>query len=177
MCMAVNPVSTQTEMSDSGSNSSFWHPVFHSPYGYVIGILLWPLNLFIFSVWGVLSLSYELSPFITVERYLFLGVFVSVSVTSALVMCVTASNTSYDRIQHQSAFLLAALLLAVPFLGLFDTWPAVPYAPEMVGLVGDTIANELFRFLFLGPAVGLAFLIVPLVVLGYRYTSEIPSTK
>ena len=176
MCMAAKPVSTQTDVSDSGSDSSFCHPIFHSPYGYVIGILLWPLNLFIFSVWGVVSLSYELSPFSTVGRYLFIGVFVTVSITSALIMGITASNTSYDRIQHQSAFLLVALLLSVPFLGLFDTWPAVPYAPEIVDLVGDTIANELFRFIFLGPAVGFAFLIVPLVVLGYRYTIEIPST-
>jgi hypothetical protein len=170
--MNSKTLSKWTGISGSGPEPLLRYRFLKSPYGYVPGFVLWPLNLLFYSVSGVLLLSSRPSPVATVGSYVFIGAFALVSISSALVMAVTALNTPYERIRRQSGVLLVALLLAVPFFGLFDRWPTLPYSRELVGLVGDTIAHELFRLVFLGPAIGFAFVIFPLVVLGYRYALE-----
>lgn len=170
--MIYEKLQNLTVISNSGTTGSAHRWFLKPPYGYVIGVLLWLINLSIFSVWSVFSLSYDSSVIITAGSLVFFAVFVTASVSSALVMGITAWNTPHERIRRQSGVLLVSLLLAVPFFCLFDRWPTLPYARELVGLVGDTIAHELFRLVFLGPAIGFAFVIFPLVVLGYRYALE-----
>lgn len=170
-CKSMNAetLSKWTGISVSGPGPLLRHRFLKPPYGYVLGFVLWPLNLLFYSVSGVLLLSSRPSPVATVGSYVFIGAFALVSISSALVMAATAWNTPYERIRRQSRVLLVALLLAVPFLGLFEMWSILPYGRELVGL---TLAHELSRFVFLGPAIGFAFVVFPLMVLGYRYTLE-----
>jgi len=152
--------------SGSGLESLLQHQFLKPPYGYVIGIVLWPVFISIFSIWAVLQSGLP-STVVTIGGLVIgVGSFVIASMGSALVMGVTAWNTPDERIQRQSALLFLSLLLSIPLFSLYANWPMIPYRHEL-GLSAFA-AHELSKIVFLGPAIGFAFIISPLVVLVYR---------
>lgn len=155
------------DTSDSGLESLLHHRFLKPPYGYVIGVALWPVFMSIISVWAVLQSGLPSSVVTVGGLVVGVGSFVVTSTSSALVMGVTAWNAPYKRIQRQFAFLFLSLLLAVPLFGLYLNWPTVPYRYEL-GL-SAFVAHELSKIVFLGPAIGFTFVISPLVILIYRY--------
>ncbi|MFD1634307.1 hypothetical protein ACOZ4L_01085 [Haloplanus ruber] len=155
------------DVADSGLTflRRWW--VLTPPYGYVIGILLWPVLLSLASVWAVLLQS-GLPALVDTLGGLVVGVggFVSISVSSALSMGGTAWNTPDERIRRQFAALSLALPLAGLLFGLYRNWPLLPFRDELGVTV--FVAHELSKIVFLGPAIGFAFVTVPLGVLAYR---------
>lgn len=151
----------------AGPDSPHGHRLLKSPYGYVIGVALWPVFLSLLSVWAVLLQSGLPSPVATVGGLVVgVGGFVVASIGSAVVMGVTAWNTPDERHRRQFAFLFLSLLLAVLLFGLYLQWPTIPYRFELG--VSAFVAHEVSKIAFLGPAIGLSFVIVPLGVLVYR---------
>ncbi|MFC4551439.1 MULTISPECIES: hypothetical protein [Halorussus] len=158
------------DTSGSGLESLLRHRLLKPPYGYVIGVVLWPVFISIISVWAALQSSLP-STVVTVGGLVVgVGSFVVISTSSALVMGVTAWNTPYERIPRQFALLFLSFLLAVPLFGLYLNWPTIPYRYEL-GL-SAFVAHELSKIVFLGPAIGFAFVISPLGVLVHRFHLE-----
>lgn len=152
--------------SGSGPESLLRHPFLKPPYGYVIGVVLWPVFLSLVSVWAALQSGLP-SPVVTVGGLMVgVGGFVVASTSSALVMAVTAWNTPYERIRRQFALLVLSLLLAVLLAGLYHNHPTFLYRREL-GL-SVFVAHELSKIVFLGPAIGFGFALFPLVVLVRR---------
>lgn len=152
--------------SNSGLESLLHHRFLEPPYGYVIGVVLWPVFLSILSVWGVLQFGLPSTVVTLGGLVVGVGGVVMTSMSSALVMGVTAWNAPYERVRRQSTLLFLSLLLAVPLFGLYFRWPSIPYRHEL-GLSAFA-AHELSKIVFLGPAIGFAFVIFPLVVLIHR---------
>lgn len=151
----------------SGSGALPQYRFLEPPYGYVIGILLWPVFLSILSVWAVLLQSGLPSSVATIGGLVVgVGGGVLTSMSSGLVMGITAWNTPAERLRRQFASLSLSLPLAVLLFGLYRTWPTIP-GRDKLG-VSAFAAHELSKIVFLGPAVGFAFVVVPLVVLVHR---------
>lgn len=152
--------------SGSGPESLLRHRFLEPPYGYAIGVLLWPIYVSVLSLWIVLSPSFPTIIYTVGGLVVTVGGFVVTSMSSALVMGVAARNAPGERIRRQFALLFLFLLLAALLLGLYLQWPTVPYRYEL-GL-SVFAAHELSKIVFLGPAVGFAFAISPLAVLVHR---------
>lgn len=166
----------EPQVADISSRFRSWrdHPLLRPPFGYIIGFALWPLNLLFLSVvMGGLLLSDLPSIVTTLSGYLFIGGFVLASMSSALVMGLTAWNTHRDHIRRQIAFLCPSLLLAAPTFVLYTEGTTL-YRQELG--VSSMIANELARITFLGPAIGFTFLLFALAVFVYRVVRVTPST-
>ncbi|WP_128476549.1 hypothetical protein [Halorussus pelagicus] len=168
--MNAEPLETWIDTSGSGLESLLHHPLLNPPYGYVIGVVLWPVFLSILSVWGLLMSSLPSSVVTPGGLALGVGGPVVTSMSSALVMGATAWNTPRERIRRQFALLSLSFLLAVPLFGLYFDWPTIPYGREL-GL-SVFAAHELSKIVLLGPAIGVAFLIFPLLMLGDRSHRE-----
>jgi len=165
--MRTRTLEKWVDTSGSGPESLLQYRFLKTPYGYVIGIVLWPVFISIMSVWGLLLQFGPPSIVVTVGGLVVgIGSFVVASMSSALVMSATAWNTPDRRVRRQFALLFPSLLLAVPLFGLYLNWPMIPYRYEL-GL-SVFVANELSKIVFLGPAIGFAFVISPLAVLVHR---------
>ncbi|WP_423743708.1 hypothetical protein V5735_11825 (plasmid) [Haladaptatus sp. SPP-AMP-3] len=165
--MGTETLEKWVDASGSGPESLLQRRFLKPPYGYVIGIVLWPVFISIMSVWGVLLQSGPPSIVVTVGGLVVgVGSFVVASMGSALVMGITAWNTPDERIRRQLALLFPSLPLAVLLFGLYLNWPMTPYRSKL-GL-SAFVANELSKIVFLGPAIGFAFVISPLAVLVHR---------
>jgi len=165
--MEVKALEKWSDAAGSGPRSLLQHRFLKPPYGYVTGVILWPVFLSLISVWAMLLQS-GLPAIVDTAGGLVIGVggFVVTSITSALVMGITARNTPYERIRRQFGLLLLALPLAVVLFGLYLQWPTIPYDHEL-GL-SVFAAHELSKIVFLGPTIGFAFVIFPLAVLAHR---------
>lgn len=165
--MEVKTLEKWADVPGSGPESLRRHRCLEPPYGYVIGVVLWPVFISLISVWAVLLQSGLPSIVDTVGGFVIgVGGFVVTSTISALLMGVTAWNTPDERIRRQFVFLFLSLLLAVLLFGLYLNWPMIPYSYEL-GL-STFVAHELSKIAFLGPAVGFAFVIFPLAALAHR---------
>lgn len=158
---------TWADTPGSGPDSLLRHRFFNPPYGYVIGVFLWPVFLSLISVWAVLLQS-GLPSIVSTVGGLVVGVggFILASMSSALLIGVTAWNTPYERIRRQFAFLFLSLGVAVLLFGLYRNWPMIPFGDEL-GLSAFA-AHELSKIALLGPAIGFAFAVFALTVLGRR---------
>jgi len=165
--MGAETLEKQVDASGSGPESLLHPPSLGPPYGYVLGVVLWPVFLSLLSVWAVLLQSGLPSTVDTVGGLVVgVGGFVVTSLSSALVMSATAWNTPYERIRRQFTFLFLSLVLAVLLFGLYSTWQMVPYWHEL-GL-SAFVAHEVSKIVFLGPAIGFTFVIFPLAMLAHR---------
>ena len=164
--MRAETLEKWVDTTDSRLESLLHHRFLEPPYGYVMGVVLWPVFISILSVWGMLQFGLPSTVVTLGGLVVGVGCFVVTSMSSALVMGVTAWNTSYERVRRQSALLFLSLLLAVPLFGLYFHWPSIPYSDEL-GLSAFA-AHELSKIVFLGPAIGFAFVLSPLVVLVHR---------
>jgi hypothetical protein len=169
--MRVETADIWATPSGSGPKSLLQHRFLTPPYGYVIGVALWPVFVSIISVWVVLWQSGLPSVLPAVVATVLglvvvVGGFVVTSMSSALVLGITAWNTPSGQIRRQVVLVASSLLVSVLLFGLYLTWPTIPFRFEL-GL-SAFVAHELSKILFLGPATGLAFMLVPLAVLGYR---------
>ncbi|MFC4448346.1 hypothetical protein [Halorussus aquaticus] len=164
--MRAETVEEWMDTSGPGPESLLRHRFLEPPYGYVIGVVLWPVFLSIVSVWGVLQSV--LPPTVVTVGGLVVGIggFVVTSTSSALLMGVTAWNTPYERVRRQSVLLCLSLVPSALLFGLYLRWPSIPYRYEL-GL-SVFLAHELSKIVFLGPAIGFAFVISSLVVFVYR---------
>lgn len=163
--MVLEIFKKEVDIPNSGLKSLLQHRFLTPPYGYVIGILLWPANISLLSVGYALSLS-NLPPLIvTVGGVAVEGAFVMTSVVSALVMGITAWNTPDERIQRHVILLCLCLLPAALLFGLQHEFPT-PLRFEL-GL-GLSASNELSKIVFRGPALGFTSVVYSLVVLVFR---------
>jgi len=141
------------------------HRFLTPPYGYVLGVILWPVFQLIISVWFVLSQSGLPSLVATVEEFVVLGGFLGASVGSALVMGIAAWNTPDERRQRYFTLLCLCLLPGVLFFSLYNN-SSTTYGFEL-GL-SFLASDELTKILFRGPALGLVSAFYALVVLSFR---------
>lgn len=157
--------------ADSGPGPGLGHRVLTPPAGYVLGISLWPAFMSLLAVWAVLLQS-GLPSIVETVGGLVVGVggLVVTSVGSALLLGVTAWNTPAERLRRQVTVLGPSLLVAGLLFGLYRTWPMMPYRDELGA--SALVAHEVSKIVFLGPAIGVAFLAVPLAVLVYRTALE-----
>ncbi|ACV48015.1 hypothetical protein Hmuk_1902 [Halomicrobium mukohataei DSM 12286] len=81
-------------------------------------------------------------------------------------MSMTAWNTPQKQIRRQFMLLTFSFLLAVPLFGFYLNWSTIPYRYEL-GL-SPFVAHEFSKIVLLGPTIGLAFFILPLLVLARR---------
>lgn len=143
------------------------HWVLKPPYGYMVGVLIWPVFFTVLSVWGTLLQSDPPSVVVTVGGLAVgVGCFVVTSMGSALVLGVTAWNIPQEHIRQQFVLLVLSLLFAALLFGLYLNWSMIPYRYEL-GL-SAFMAHELSKIVLLGPAIGFAFMISPVVVLAHR---------
>lgn len=164
--MRAETLENWLDTAGSGPESLLRHRFLEPPYGYVIGVALWPIYISLLSVWGLLLFGLPSTVGTLGGLVLGVGGVVATSVGSALVMGATARNTPYERIRRQFAFLFLSLLLAGPLFGLYFRWPTVAYSDEL-GL-SVFAAHEVSKIVFLGPAIGFSFVTFSLVVLAYR---------
>lgn len=144
------------------------HRFLKQPYGYVLGIILWPIFISILSVWNVLFQTGHPSIAVTVGGFVVVvGGSLLTILSSALVLSITAWNSPHERLRRQFSFLFSSLLLAVLLFGVYLTWPMFPYGDELE--LSVFLAHELSKILFAGPAIGLTFMLFPLMVLVSRY--------
>jgi hypothetical protein len=169
--MGAETLDNRRTTAGSGAGSRPSHRLLTPPAGYVLGIGLWPAFVSLLAVWAVLLQS-GLPSVVETVGGLTVGVggFVVTSVGSALVLGVTAWNTPTERIRRQVTVLGPSLLLAGLLFGLYRTWPMLPYRDELGA--SAFVAHEVSKIVFLGPAIGVAFLAVPLAVLVYRTSRE-----
>lgn len=154
--------------SSSGSDSLRYHRFLNPPVGYVIGVVLWPVFLSFMSVWAVLVQTGLPSPVVTIGGIVLgIGGFVVTSISSALVMGVTAWNTPDDRLRRQIVFLCLSFFLAGLLFGLYLQWPTIPFKGELG--VSTFVAHEVSKVALLGPAIGFTFVVFPLMVLVHRF--------
>ena len=158
-------------ISGPGLESLLQHRFLNPPYGYVIGVAVWPVFLSILSGWNVVLQSSSPSFVGAIAGLVIVGGgFVLTIVGSALVLGVTGWNASQDRIRQQIAFLVLSLLLSALLFGLYLSWPTIPYRSEL-GL-SLFVAHELSKIVFLGPATGFAFMLFSLLMLVDRQYRE-----
>ena len=144
------------------------HRFLKPPYGYVVGIVLWPIFLSSLSAWAVLLQADLPSIAVTVGSLVVVGGGSLLTILgSAFVLSITAWNTPYERLRHQFALLFLSLFLAVLLFGMYLTWPIFPYGDEL-GL-SVFVAHELSKIVFAGPAIGFMFVFFPLMVFASRY--------
>lgn len=165
--MGAETLEKRTTTVGPGPESSLRHRFLSPPYGYVLGVVLWPAFMSLLSVWYVLVQS-GLPSIVGTVGGLVVGVggFVVTSVSSALVMGITAWNTPDERVRRQFAVLTPSPLLGVLLFGLYRVWPTIPYGDDL-GL-SAFVAHELSKIVFLGPAIGVTFVVVPLAILVHR---------
>lgn len=165
--MGAKPRERQVGLSPPGADSPRWHRLLKPPYGYAVGVGLWPVFLSILAVWAVLLQS-GLPPIVATVGGAVVGIggFVMTSVGSTLVMAVTAWNTPSERIHRDLALLVLFLPLAGLLVSLYLNGSAarLGFETEMSAFV----AHELSKIVVLGPAIGFAYITVPLGVLVYR---------
>lgn len=173
--MEVDALEKWMDTAGPGPETELHHKFLKPPYGYVIGVVLWPVFLSIISVWVVLWQSGLPSVLPSVVATV-IGLVVVVGgslltiLGSALVLSITAWNTPYERLRRQSVLLFLSLLLAVLLFGVYLTWPMFPYWSELgLSVFG---AHELSRIVFAGPAIGFTFMLFPLMVFASRYHHE-----
>lgn len=144
------------------------HRFLKPPYGYVLGIIIWPIFISILSVWNALLQTGPPSIVVTVGGLVVVvGGSLLTILSSALVLSITAWNSPHESLRRQFSFLFSSLLLAVSLFGVYLTWPMFPYGDDLE--LGVFVAHELSKILFAGPAIGLTFMLFPLVVLVSRY--------
>lgn len=144
------------------------------PYGYVLGIALWPGYLAVLYASLFVTEILELLPF-AVSAVVFLSGLLVTSALSILVMGSTAWRVSTDRIRDQF-FRTAVLLLLAPALFVVYTvsisgLPS-PYAVIAPLGLDAFVDHAIITTVLLGPVVGFALLVFPLVVLVYRSRLE-----
>ena len=166
--MKVKALEQWVGTASPGSETRLHYRFLKPPYGYALGIVLWPIFLSILSVWAVLLQAGLPSIAVTVGS---LGVVGGGSLltilSSALVLSITAWNTPYERLRRQFTLLLLSLLLGVLLFGVYLTWPVFPYGDELgLSVFG---AHELSKIVFAGPAIGFLFVLFPLMVFASRY--------
>ena len=150
-----------------GPGTRLHHEFLTPPCGYVLGIIVWPVFLSSLSVWAALYQVGLPSVAVTVGGLVVVGGGSLLTIlSSALVLSITAWNTPYERLRRQSALLLLSPLVAVLLYGVYRTWPLFPHANEF-GL-SLFVAHELSKIVFVGPAIGFAFLLFPLMVFASR---------
>ncbi|MEA1932635.1 MAG: hypothetical protein U9O06_13960 [Euryarchaeota archaeon] len=164
--MVLELLKREVDIPGSGLEPLFQHRFLTPPYGYVIGILLWPANISLLTVGYALSLSDLPSPVVTVGGVAVQGAFVMTSMISAVVMGLTAWNTPDERIQRHFVLLCLCLLLAALFFRLQHEFPT-PLRFEL-GL-GLSASNELSKIVFRGPALGFTSVVYALIVLSFRH--------
>jgi len=169
--MMSNPLNKWVSTSDplSVPDVLLNHQLCKYPYGYIIGVVLWPVFFLAGSIWIWLSFflfNADVGLIFVVGGFVTVGAFVTTTLSSAIVMSVTAWNTPKERISRELALLFASLLLAVLLFGLYLSNPTFPYRFEL-GL-SAFVAHELSKIVFLGPATGFAFVSFPLAILVYR---------
>jgi len=166
--MEVKSLEGWVGTAGSGPETRLQHRFLKPPYGYILGIVLWPLFLLSLSVWAVL-LQAGLPSFAVTAGGLVVGVggALLTILSSALVLSITAWNTPYERLRRQFAPLFLSLLLGGLLFGVYLAWPMFPYSDEL-GL-SVFVAHELSKIVFAGPAIGCVFMLFPLMVLASRY--------
>lgn len=165
--MGAERLEKWVDTSGSGPEALLHHRFLKPPYGYAIGVLLWPVFISITSLWVVLLQSNPPSIVSTVGGLIIVGGgFMITSISSALVMGATAWNTPDERIRRQFTLFCLSLILAVLLFGLHLNPSLISYRSAL-GLSAFA-AYELSKIVFLGPAIGFAFVIFSLVVLVYR---------
>ncbi|MFD1640294.1 hypothetical protein [Halohasta litorea] len=142
------------------------HRFLTPPYGYVLGVLLWPVFDVLISVWFGLSQSGLLSIPDPIGGLVVLGGFVGTSVSSALVMGLTAWNTPDEHRRRYFALLLLCLLFGILLFRLHTTFTTILRFELGVSLFAS---HELSKIVFRGPALGLVSAFYALVVLSFRY--------
>ena len=147
------------------------HRFLKPPYGYAIGIGVWPVYL---ALWYGTVFAAEilgLVPF-SLSVIVAVGGLLVTSVVSVLAMCLTAWRTPYARIRGHSLgislFLLFAPPLAYVYFGSPPLLPSPYSAIEPLGL-DVFVEHALITTGLLGPAIGFAFLFFALLVLAFRY--------
>jgi len=168
--MRAEPLGTWLDPAGSGSASLLRHRFLEPPYGYLIGVVLWPIYISLLSVWGLLLFGLPSTVGTLGGLVVGIGGVMVTSLSSALVMSVTAWNTPDERVRRQFALLVPSVLLAVPLFDLYFRWSMIPYSDEL-GL-STFVAHEVSKIVLLGPAIGFAFVVFPLVVLVYRSLLE-----
>ncbi|WP_135830329.1 hypothetical protein [Halorussus halobius] len=146
------------------------HRFLEPPYGYVLGISIWPLFLLSLSAWAVLLQADLPSVAVTVGSLVVVGGSLLAILSSALVLSITAWNTPYERLRRQFVPLVLSLGLAVLLFGAYLTWPTFPYGDELG--VSIFVAHELSKVVFVGPAIGFSFALFPLMIFASRYRLE-----
>lgn len=164
--MVLEPFKKEVDIPGPRLEPLLQHRFLTPPYGYVLGVLLWPVFQVILSVSLGLSQSGLPSLVAIVDGVVVVGGFVGTSVGSALVMGITAWNTPDEDIRRYVALLCLCLLLGVLSFSLYDELPTT-YGSEL-GL-SLFASYELLKILFRGPALGLASAFYSLMVLGFRY--------
>jgi hypothetical protein len=159
--------------SKSGSSSIPRHWLLTPPYGYVLGVGLWPVFAVLVSLWTVLIQAGIPSVAVTTGGLIVVfGGFIATFLSSATVLCLTAWNVSSTRLRQQFVLASVFLGLAVLLFSLFGNWPTIPYRMEL-GLSAFA-AHELSKIVFAGPALGCTFGAVCLFVVStVRQTSSI----
>ena len=147
------------------------HRFLKPPYGYAIGIGVWPVYL---ALWYATVFAAEilgLVPF-SVSVIVALGGLLVTSVVSALAMCITAWRAPYARIRGHSlaisVSLLFALLLGYVYFGAPSLLPSPHSVIEPLGL-DVFVEHALITTGLLDPAIGFMFLVFALFVLVFRY--------
>lgn len=151
-------------------NSLLLHRFLEPPYGYVVGIGVWPVYLVLWYGTVFAAEILGLVPFSLSVIVAVAGLLVT-SAVSALAMCVTAWRVSTARIREQSlvssVFLLFALTLGYVYFGSPPLLPSPHAAIEPLGL-DVFLEHALVTTGVLGLALGFAFSVFALLVFAFR---------
>jgi len=169
--MAVKVLEQWVGTAGPSPETRLHHRFLKPPYGYGLGIILWPIFISILSVWAVLFQTGLPSIVVTVGGLVVVvGGSLLTILSSALVLSITAWNSPHEHLRRQFSLLFSSLFLAVLLFGMYLTWPMFPYGDKLE--LSVFVAHELSKILFAGPAIGLTFMLFPLMVLVSRYRLE-----
>lgn len=147
------------------------HPLLEPPYGYAIGIGVWPAYL---ALWYATVFTAELLGAVPFSLSVVVGAggLLVTSVGSVLAMCITAWRTPYARLRRQSPGIFVTFLFGLLTASVyFGSPPLLPSPYSVIAPLGLDAFGEhaLVTTGLLGPAIGLAFLAFALFVLAVRY--------
>jgi len=166
--MEVKALEKWVGTAGPGPEKRLHHRFLKPPYGYILGIILWPIFISGLSVWAVLLQAGLPSIAVTIGGLVVVvGGSLLTILSSALVLSITAWNSPHERLRRQFAVLFLSILLAVLLFGVYFSWPTFPYGDELE--LSVFVAHELSKILFAGPAIGFTFMLFPLMVLVSRY--------
>ncbi|MFC7073151.1 hypothetical protein ACFQJ7_12185 [Halovenus rubra] len=145
------------------SGALIQNQILKPPYGYVIGIIIWPIFLSIISV--SIAMSLQIGFFLITSLIVVVGGPLTI-ISSACVLSITAWNTPDKQIQQYVAVLTALFFLSVPLFYLWATTGTVFLQDRGLSAFA---AHELIRIVFLGPAIGFVFVVFSLMIFASRY--------